>query len=230
MLGTAVNVAAVLLGTLAGCLLKKGIPEKVKTVLMQALGLCTLLIGALGAIKTGDMLCVILSMTAGALLGSAIGIEKKLNALGMKAERLFAGIGGTGDTSVSKAFVTSSLVFCVGAMAIVGSLDSGLKGDHTILLAKSALDGVAAIVFASNLGPGVALSALSVFVYQGSLTLLAGAFAPILSAAAITEMSAVGGLIILGIGMNLLFNKDIKIGDMLPAIFMPLAYLAVRAL
>ena len=227
MLGTLVNVGTVLLGTLVGCVFKKGIPQRLKSTLMQALGLCTLLIGAQGAIKTADMMCVIISMVAGTLLGSAAGIERRLNSLGGKAEKLFSRGKASNESTFAKGFVTASLVFCVGAMAIVGSLDSGLKGDHTTLLAKSALDGVAAIVFASTLGPGVALSALSLFIYQGAITLLAGVFAPILSAAAITEMSAVGGLLILGIGVNLLFQKEIKVGDMLPAIFMPLAYLAV---
>ncbi|MCL2867326.1 MAG: DUF554 domain-containing protein, partial [Clostridia bacterium] len=116
---------------------------------------------------------------------------------------------------------------CVGAMSIVGSLESGLKGDHTTLLAKSVLDGVASIIFASTLGPGVALSAVTILVYQGGITLASGVCAPALSAAVITEMSAAGGLVVLGIGVNLLLDKKIRIGDMLPAIFLPLLYLLI---
>ena len=227
MLGTWVNVGAILAGTAAGCLLKKGIPDRIKRTLMQSLGLCTLLIGIRAAILTNDMLCVIVSLVAGTMLGSAAGIERRLNALGVSAERLITRGKPSEQNTFAKAFVTSSLVFCVGAMAVVGSLDSGLKGDHAILIAKSALDGVASVVFASTLGPGVALSALSVLLYQGAITLLSGVAAPVLSAAAITEMSAAGGLVIVGIGFNLALDHDIKIGDMLPAIFIPLIYLAI---
>jgi len=227
LFGTIVNAGAVLAGTLLGCLVKKGLPERLKSTLMQALGLCTILIGILSAIETKDPLCVIVSMALGTLLGSAVGIEKGLGKLGSLAERLVSRDADTRDGAFGKAFVTSSLLFCVGAMSIVGSLESGLKGDHTTLLAKSVLDGVASIIFASTLGPGVALSAMTVLVYQGGITLASGVCAPALSAAVINEMSAAGGLVVLGIGVNLLLDKKIRVGDMLPAFFLPLLYLLI---
>lgn len=129
-----------------------------------------------------------------------------------------------GDNTFAKGFVTASLVFCVGAMAVVGALDSGIRGDHTTLIAKSALDGVAAVVFASSLGVGVMLSALPVLLYQGAIALLGNAVAPLLSELVITEMSAVGGLLIMGIGLNMLLDKDIKVANLLPAILVPFLY------
>lgn len=225
MLGTLINVAAVLLGTLVGCLLKKGMPKRLGDTIMQGLGLCVILIGLSGAIKTADTLCVIICIAVGSLLGALVQIEKHLDNLGAKAQAVFDK-KGEGST-FGKAFVTATLVYCVGAMAIVGSLESGLKGDHSTLIAKSLLDGISAIVFASAMGPGVGLSALAVLLYQGSMTLLAGVLQPILSAAIINEMSAVGGLLIMGIGLNMIYDKHIQVGNMLPAIFLPIVYLSI---
>ena len=229
MIGVFVNMGTVLLGTLIGCLFGKRIPERVKETLFRALGLCTLLIGVKGALETKDIMGVIVCMVLGTFLGSIIGIENGLMKLGEKAQRLL-GAKEDGNRSVANAFVTTSLLFCVGAMAIVGSLDSGLRADHTTVLAKSALDGVAAMVFASTLGPGVALSAVAIFVYQGGITLLAGTLAPVLSTGVVTEMSAIGGLLVVAIGLNMLADAKIKIGDMLPVIFLPMAYIPLMAL
>jgi len=164
----------------------------------------------------------------GSLLGAWIDIEKRLNDLGQAIERKVSPNGAEG--SVAKGFVTASLVFCVGAMAIVGSMDSGLRGDHSTLIAKSILDGVFAIIFTSSLGWGVGLSALAVLVYQGAIALLAMWIEPLLTAPIITEMSAVGGLLIMGIGLNMIYDKHIPVGNMLPAIFLPMAYLPIVAL
>ena len=142
-------------------------------------------------------------------------------------QKLLAGSHDTGDNSFAKGFVTASLVYCVGAMAIVGSLESGLKGDHSTLIAKSALDGISAIVFASTMGPGVAMSALAVFLYQGSISLLAQWAAPLFTEPLIAQMSAVGGLLIIGIGLNILLDKHLSVGNLLPAIFVPVVYLPV---
>jgi len=227
MIGTLINVATILAGVVIGLLVRKGIPERLRDTVMQGLGLCVILIGVSGAIKTADTLCVIISIVIGGLLGSAVNIEHQLDRLGKAAEKRFASHDGS---SFSTAFVTASLVYCVGAMAIVGSMDSGLRGDHSTLIAKSALDGVSAIFFTSALGPGVALSAAAVFVYQGAIALLAGWIAPLLTDPIITEMSAVGGLLIIGIGLNMIYDKHISVGNLLPSIFVPMAYVPLAAL
>lgn len=226
MLGTAVNVCAILLGCALGLLLRKGLPQRLRDTVMQGLGLCVILIGLSGAIGTSDTMCVIISVVLGGLLGAAVNIEKRLENLGNLAQRKLT----RGGDGFARGFVTASLVYCVGAMAIMGALDSGLKGDHATLIAKSALDGISAIIFASTLGPGVALSAVAVLIYQGSITLMAGWLKPLLTDAIITEMSAVGGLLIVGIGLNMLFDKHIAVGNLLPAIFVPMAYFPLLSL
>lgn len=223
MIGTLINMVAILAGSALGLLLRKGIPDRLRDTVMQGLGLCVLLIGASGALKTADTMCVIISIVVGGLLGAAVNIERQLERLGEAAEKKFAHSEG----GFANGFVTASLVYCVGAMAIVGSMDSGLRGDHATLIAKSALDGVSAIFFASALGPGVALSAVAVFVYQGAIALLATWIAPLLTDPIITEMSAVGGLLIIGIGLNMIYDKHISVGNLLPAIFVPMAYIPI---
>lgn len=226
MIGTLINMVAILAGSALGLLLRKGIPDRLRDTVMQGLGLCVLLIGASGALKTADTMCVIISIVVGGLLGAAVNIERQLERLGKAAEKKFAHPEG----GFANGFVTASLVYCVGAMAIVGSMDSGLRGDHATLIAKSALDGVSAIFFASALGPGVALSAVAVFVYQGAIALLATWIAPLLTDPIITEMSAVGGLLIIGIGLNMIYDKHISVGNLLPAIFVPMAYIPIMNL
>jgi len=226
MIGTLINVALILVGCALGLLLRKGIPERLRDTVMQGLGLCVILIGLSSALKTADTMCVIVCMVIGGLIGSGVDIEKRLNQLGSLAERRFGGAGG----SFSKGFVTASLVYCVGAMAIVGAMDSGIRGDHTTLIAKGLLDGVTAIFFTSAMGIGVALSAVAVLVYQGAIALLAAWLAPLLTDAIITEMSAVGGLLIAGIGLNMIYDKHLAVGNLLPAIFMPMAYIPLTAL
>jgi len=229
MIGTLINVVMILCGCALGLLLRKGLPQRLQTTVMKALGLSVILIGISGALKTADTMCVIISMAAGSLLGSAVDIEGRLNQLGDFAERKLGRFGGGGN--ISKGFVTASLLYCVGAMAIVGSIDSGIRGDHSTLIAKGILDGVSAVVFTSTLGIGVALSAVAVLVYQGAIALLASWIAPVLSDAMIAEMSAVGGLLIVSLGLNLLYEKErIPVGNMLPAIFVPLLYLPIAGL
>jgi len=228
MIGTLINVAAIIAGTVLGLVLRKGIPERMRSTVMQGLGLCVLLIGVSGAIKTGDTMCVIISMVVGALIGSAVNIEARLNALGELAERKF--VKGKENGSFAKGFVTASLVYCVGAMAIVGAMDSGLRGDHSTLIAKAALDGVSAIFFASTMGAGVGLSALAILIYQGAIALLAGWLSPLLTDVIINEMSAVGSLLIIAIGLNMIYDKHLSVGNMLPAIFVPMAYIPLMNL
>lgn len=219
MIGTLINVAAVLLGGTIGLLLRKGLPEKLRNTLMSGIGLCVLLIGIQGALGTSNVMLVILSVVLGGVIGVLLKIEERLDHLGNRLQEKLS--KGEGD-SFGKGFVTASLMFCVGAMAIVGSMDSGIRGDHSTLVAKSILDGVSSIILASTMGPGVLLSAVSVLVYQGSIALLAQVVAPLLTDRVIAEMSAVGGLLIMGIGFNMIRKEHIPVGDLLPAIFMPL--------
>jgi len=187
-----------------------------------------ILIGLTSALKTTDSMAVIICMVVGGLIGSAIDIEKRLNQLGQFIERKVSSSGEQGG--IAKGFVTASLVYCVGAMAIVGAIDSGLRGDHSTLIAKSVLDGVMSIFFASTLGVGVGLSALAVLVYQGLIAILAMWIEPLLTEAIITQMSAVGGLLIAGIGLNMIYDKHIAVGNLLPAIFMPMLYIPLVGL
>jgi len=219
MIGTLINVAAVMIGSLIGLMLRKGIPQQMKDTLMKGMGLCVMLIGIQGALKTENVMLVILAIVIGGVLGVLLKIEKNLDRLGAGLQKRFA--KGDND-SFGKGFVTASLMYCVGAMAIVGSLDSGLRGDHSTLIAKSILDGVNSIILASAMGPGVMLSALAVLLYQGSIALLAQVVQPLLTQRVITEMSAVGGLLIVGIGLNMIRREHIPVGDMLPAILTPL--------
>lgn len=228
MIGTLINAAAIILGTVIGLLLRKGIPQRFQDTIGQGQGLCVILIGLSSAIKTADVACCIICMVIGSLLGAWIDIEQRLNNLGKAIERRVSPNGTEG--SIARGFVTASLVFCVGAMAIVGSMDSGLRGDHSTLIAKSILDGVFAIIFTSSTGWGVGLSALAVLVYQGAIALLAMWIEPLLTPAIITEMSAVGGLLIMAIGLNTIYDKRIPVGNMLPAIFLPMAYLPLVSL
>ncbi|HWP97347.1 MAG TPA: DUF554 domain-containing protein [Syntrophomonadaceae bacterium] len=220
MLGTVVNTVAIIAGSLLGLLFKGGIPESYNRTVLKSVALAVLLIGLLNALKTEQILLLIFSLAIGSLLGEVIKIEEWLDRLGNWLESRFASSGG----SVAEGFVSASLLFCVGAMAIVGSLESGLSGSHQTLFAKSVLDGIASIVLASSLGIGVLFSAASVFIYQGLITLASSALQPFLGAAVIREMSAVGGLLIMSIGFNMLDFPRIKVGNMLPAIFIPLIY------
>lgn len=227
MQGTIVNTLAIIVGSLLGMVFRKGIPDTYKKTVIQAIGLAVLLVGLRAALRSDALLVVIISMAVGGVIGEWLGIEDRLDRLGKWFEGRFSGNGG-GD--VAKAFVTASLVYCVGSMAIVGSLESGLAGNHQTLYAKSLLDGITAIIFTASFGIGVILSAGAVFLYQGAITLSAVLIKPYLMPMVVDQMSAVGGLLIMGIGVNLLEIQKIRIGNMLPAIFLPLIYYLLRRL
>lgn len=220
MVGTLINAAAIIVGSLLGLLFGSKISDSMKRVLQLGIGLCVIVIGLQSALETGNTMLVIVSVVLGGVAGSLLKIEKRLDAMGEKLQKRFS----AGQSKVGEGFVTATLIFCVGAMAVTGALDSGLRGDHSTLVAKSMLDGVTSMILASTLGWGVMLSALAVFIYQGGIALAASLIAPLLSnARTITEMSAVGGVLIMGIGLNMIGNKEhIPVGDLLPAIFMPL--------
>ena len=220
MLGTVVNAIAIIIGGLIGTFIRNGLKENYKKTLMNGVGLTVIIIGIMGAIKSENMILIIISIVLGSIIGEAIGIERKLDSMGNSLEEKL----GQGNSNLSKGFVTASLVYCVGAMAIVGSLESGLLGNHDTLFAKSVLDGISSIIFASTLGIGVVFSAIPVFIYQGIIILLASSLRNLLTPDVILEMSAVGGILIMGIGINILEIKKIEVGNMSPSIFIPLIY------
>lgn len=220
MIGNFANAFAIVIGSLIGVFLKERFKENYKDTIMNGIGLAVIVIGITGAIKTENVLLVVISLVLGSILGEWFKLEDKLEGLGKMIESKLA----SGKSNISNGFVTASLIYCVGAMAIVGSLESGLTGNNQTLFVKAILDGVTSIIFASTLGIGVAFSSMSVLVYQGLITLMADTIKIFLTDALITEMSAVGGVIIIGIGINLLGLKKIRIGNMLPAIFIPIIY------
>ena len=227
MLGTIVNALAIIGGCLIGLIVKGRLTEKISSTIMNGLALCVLYIGISGALKGNDTLQMIICIAIGALIGEIIDFDKKLNDLGDMIEKKINSKRkdkSNEKISISEGFVTSSLLFCVGAMAVVGSLESGLQGNHATLFAKSILDGVSSIIFASSLGIGVILSSIAVFVYQGSITLLAGGLKAVLTDTVISNMSAVGSLLIVGLGFNMLGTSKIKVANLLPAIFIPIIY------
>jgi hypothetical protein len=218
LFGTIVNAGAIIIGGIAGSIFKKGISERFSSIIISVLGLFTLSIGMMFSIDSQNIMVVIFSLVIGTIIGEWIDIEKKMNNLGNYVQDKL----NSKEGSFSEGFVTASLLFCVGTMSIMGPLQSGLMNDHRILLMKSILDGVMSVVFASTLGIGVSLSSLPLLVYQGSIALLASFVAPYLNEAVITEMTAVGGILLIGMGINLLEIKKIKVGNMLPAIFLPI--------
>lgn len=226
LLGTIVNAVAIIAGSLLGILFRGGIPKKFTLTMMQAISLAVLLIGFKMALKTDAILLVIFSLVIGSLIGEFINIERRLEGLGKRLENRFSKPG----SGIAKGFVVASLVFCVGSMAIVGALESGLTGNHQTLFAKSALDGLFSIIFASSFGIGVLFSSVSVFIYQGMITLTSSLMKPFLIPAVINQMSGVGGILIMAIGINLLEIQKIKVGNMLPAIFIPLVYYMIKQL
>jgi uncharacterized membrane protein YqgA involved in biofilm formation len=220
LFGTIVNTLAIIAGSLIGLVLRGGLPEKYSRAIIHAMGLAIVLIGLKTALQSDALLVVILSLAIGSVLGEMLRIEDRLEGFGNWIGSRLAG----DSQGITKGFVSASLLYCVGAMAIVGSMDSGLSGNHQTLLAKSVLDGIGSIILASTLGIGVLFSAVSVFVYQGLLTLSASYLKQFLVPEVVSQMSAVGGLLILAIALGLLEIKKMKIGNMLPAIFMPLGY------
>ncbi|MBE5776715.1 MAG: DUF554 domain-containing protein [Clostridiales bacterium] len=219
MIGTLINVVAVVAGTLLGLLFGKKITEEMRRVLTLGVGMCVVVLGLQSALATSNMMLVIIAVVLGGVAGSLLKIEKGLDRMGDMLQKRFA----RGGSRVGEGFVTATLIFCVGAMAITGALDSGLRGDHSTLVAKSVLDGVTSMVLASTMGWGVMLSAVAVLIYQGGIALAASFVAPLLeNARMVTEMSAVGGVLIMGIGLNMIGMKErIPVGDLLPAIVMP---------
>ncbi len=224
MLGVIVNTLTVIIGGALGLLLKKGIPERVSNAVMAAIGLCTLYIGIDGALAGSNTIVLIVSMVLGTIAGTLLDIDGAINRLGKFVEHKLKRTDG--KTSLAEGFMTASLLFCVGAMTIVGSLNAGLNGDNKLLFTKAILDLISACMLASSLGVGVLFSALFVFVYQGALVLLAGLLQSVLAdAALVAEITCAGSIMIIGLGLNILGITKLKVADQLPAIvFVPIVY------
>lgn len=228
MLAVFVNMATVLMGSLIGILCKNRLKEKYQTALMTALALCTVVIGISSAIQTADILCVILCMAVGTAMGELLRIDDGIEHAGDYIKGKVLRTGGK-ESRFTEGFLSACILFCVGSMTIMGSLEAGVNHDYSIIFAKSALDFVSSMAFGAAMGIGVTFSILFILVFQGGLTLLAGVVGPALSAAVVTEMSAVGGTILIGMALNLLgvTKERIKVANMLPAIFLPLLYFPV---
>ena len=220
-LGTIVNTATVILGAAIGLIFKKVLPKKVTDAIVLGVGLCVLYIGVEGSLKCANPLVMILSMALGAAVGTILDLDGKINRLGAKLEQKFDK-NSDGKSTFGAAFVQSFLLFCVGAMTVTGAIESGIYGDNTTLYAKSTLDFVSSMVYASTMGPGVLLAAPALFIYQGALTIISYAAGNVLTGYMISEMTAVGSLLIIGIALNMLGITKLKLMDYIPAIFFPI--------
>lgn len=238
--GTLINVAAVLVGTLLGTLLGDRLPERVRETVMHALGLVTLAVGIDGALAAfrpplseltrASVLLVLASVLVGGVVGELIGIEDRLNRAGDALKRRFAG-EHEHQARFTEGFVVASLVFCVGPMAILGSIQDGLSGDFQLLAIKSLLDGFAALAFASALGWGVGFSVIPIVLYQGTITVAASGLADVLTPEIVAGLTAAGGILILGISLRLLELKVVRVGNLLPALlFAPVAVAIAQAI
>lgn len=221
LFGTIVNTFTVLAGSAVGMIFKKNIPQRLNDTLMKGLGLCTVYLGVSGAMKGENTLIMILSMIIGAAIGEGVDIDRRVSGFFHRLEQRVSRPDQTGS-SIADGFINACLLFCVGSMTLVGSLNAGLLNDHSMLLTKSMLDLCSSMLFASTMGFGVMLSAVFVLVYQGGLTLLASMLAPVLTASVIAEMTCVGSLIIIGTGLNLLGVTKLKLMNLIPAMFLPI--------
>ncbi|ERJ12060.1 DUF554 domain-containing protein [Haloplasma contractile] len=234
-IGTLVNAVVIIIGSLVGLLFQRGLKERYKEIIMQAIALAVMVLGLKGVLEglmnTEDgamletLIIMIGSLAIGSLLGEWANIDLRLNKMANYIEKKIGKVG-----NFAEGFVKASLVYCVGAMAIVGALEDGLQQNPSILITKSVLDGITAIIFTSTLGIGVLFSFIPVLIYQGSITLLAGILEDFLTYTVIEQMSIVGNILIFAIGITLLEIKSIKLSNMLPAIFMPFIYYLIKLL
>lgn len=236
-MGTIINALAVVAGGALGMFIKGGLPQRVSDLLMQALGLCTIFIGITGALSgmmkveetvltTQGTMLLIASLGIGAIIGEFLDIEGRMEHLANRIKRMVH----SEDNKFVEGFVSNALVICVGAMAVVGALQDGLTQDASMLVTKAILDGIISMVFASALGIGVLFAAIPLAIYQGSITLLASVVAPLFDAVLVTNLSFVGSVLIFGVGVNLLFGKQIRIGNLLPALWIPIIYAVIMAM
>lgn len=231
-LGTVINTGAVVVGGLMGLCLKSGLKKRVQDILMQACGVATIFIGAAGTLSrmlvfregslgTQGSMLLIFSMVLGAVAGEWLNIEKKMDAVGEKIKRA---VKAQGDNLFVEGFVNVSLIICVGAMAIVGSIQDGISGDYSLLTAKAVLDMILVLVFASTYGKGAVFSAVPIFFYQGTITVVAAFFGSFISDALVNDLSFIGSALIFCVGINIGFGKKFRVGNMLPALLVPVVY------
>lgn len=220
MIGVLANTLAVIVGGAVGLLIKKGVPERFSDAIMKGLGLCVLYIAIKGALEGTNVLVLIISVAIGAVVGTLCKLDEGIRAIGDKLQQRFK--SGDGKSTFAEGFVTASLLFCVGAMTVVGSLDAGLTGDNSTLYTKALLDGIMSIVFASTLGVGVLFSAAFVFVFQGAIALSAGLIQPFLTDYSIAEMTCVGSVLMIAVATNMMGITKIKVMNLVPAIFIPI--------
>ena len=220
MIGTIANALAIIAGGIIGLLFKNIIPEKISEALLKAIGLAVIGIGINLMLSGENFTLLIISMVIGTIIGEGIDIEKKLDKIGAFIESKMK----NKESNVALGFVACTLVYCVGSMAIVGSIQSGLTGNHEILFSKAVIDGITAVTFAATMGVGVVFSGISVLVYQGTITMLASIMQSLLNPLVVSEMTAIGGVIIMGIGLNFLIENRMRVGNMLPSIFIPIIY------
>ena len=235
-LGTIINTLAVVVGGLLGMCLKNGLKKNMQDILMQACGVATIFIGASGTlakmfviengnISTQGTMLLIFSLVLGGLLGEAINIEEKMDFLGEKIKKA---VKAEKDNLFVEGFVNVSLIICVGAMAIVGSIQDGISGDYSLLATKAVLDLVIVVVFASSYGLGAVFSAVPIFLYQGGITMMAAIGGSFLSDAIISDLSFIGNALIFCVGVNIAFGKKFRVGNMLPALLVPMVYHGVK--
>ena len=228
MIAVFVNMATVLIGSVLGILFRNRLKVELQNAVMRVLALCTLVIGISSAIATQELLCVIICLVLGTVLGELIRIDDGIENAGdfIKNKVLK---GKVKENRFTEGFVSACILFCIGSMTIVGSLEAGINHNYSIIYAKSTLDFVSSMAFGAAMGFGVTCSVLFILIFQGGLTLLAGLVGPALSTAVVTEMSAVGGTILIGMGLNMVgaLNERVKVANMLPAIFLPIAYFPI---
>ena len=229
MIAVFVNAITVILGSLLGILLHNRLKEHHTKTIVAGMGICSMVIGITGAIATSNILIVIVCLVLGTILGELVKLEQQLDGAG---DWLKARVAKKSGGRFTEGFVTASLLFCVGSMSIMGSFDAGLRGNYDIIFAKSVMDGIMSVTFAATMGIGVAFSAVTVIVYQGALTLLAGVIEPLLTQPMITEMTAVGGVMLIATGMNVagLTKERIRVGNMLPGLIFPVIWFAIAGL
>lgn len=225
MIAVFVNMAAVILGSTLGILFRSKIKQQYISAIITALGLVTGVMGVMSAIATENLLCMIICMALGTVFGELLRIDDRVEGAGDFIKNKLMR-GRAKNSRFTEGFVTACILFCVGSMTIMGSFEAGINGNYSVIYAKSTLDFISSTAFGAAMGIGVTFSAVFILVFQGGLTLLAGALAPLLSAEVVTEMSAVGGVIIVGMAVNMLelSEKKIKAANMLPAVFLPIAF------
>lgn len=221
MLGTLINTGAIIVGAVLGLLMGKKLPQRLGDAVIQGFSLLVIFLGVSGAMAMQNAIVVILSIAIGTLIGEAIDIQKHMEHFAERIQQRF----GSEENNVATGMITATLLFCTGAMAILGALQGGLQGDHTMLMTKAVIDLISAIFLAASLGIGVLLSAAAVLVYQGSIVLLAMLVGPFLSTAVVTEMGAVGSLLLIGLGLNILGASKLRLMNYIPAIFLPILLL-----